>query len=696
MSMRVLRLFQPQPTLSDKEVSRGLSMMTLEGMASNGFSGITTSGFLVAFALALGANNFQIGILAAIPFILQLIQIPTILLVEKLRWRKAIAVSTWTVAQLLWFPMALIPVFTKVPGAGAISLLLVIMAVRSVFSAVTNCSWNSWVRDLVPRGILGRFFGRRLALSTAVAAVFVLGAAFFVDYWGGQVPQESAILGYTYALLFGAFFLGLASPLFMSFQPEPLMQTAMGDQPSLWKMVIMPLRDRNFRQLMRFLLFWSIALNIAVPFFAVYMLKQLGLSLSTVIGLSVLGQFFNILFLRVWGPLVDRFGSKAVLSLSASLYLLVILGFTFTGIPERYFLTFPLLIILNIFAGIAGAGVSLTIGTIGFKLAPQERSASYLAGASLATNLGTGIGPLLGGLLASFFSSRKLTLDLTWIDPHKMIHLGVINLAGFDFLFILTFIVGLITLNMLAALREEGEAGKEVVLGELRSRTRSTLRSVISVTSPNFVNMFPLSFLNRVPGMDVAIGVTAYQLADTAKAVTVAALHGGRTAMKVARALQDGLDRLWETGTAPPQHDSEVARQAARGALHAADEAPVGNENLAGPAVIGIVRALDEAHVNPYDAIRGAAYGVVEGAKETGTDLGRAATDAINGARETAKELNLKEGEAVQQAGRGALNAAQKFGSSAVARITEVLSEELTADRSTPEKDKGDDKSAGE
>ena len=76
-------------------------MQTFEGMASLGFFSITTSGFLAAYALALGANNLQIGILAATPFITQLLQIPIILLVEHLKRRKVIAVPSWFLAQAL-------------------------------------------------------------------------------------------------------------------------------------------------------------------------------------------------------------------------------------------------------------------------------------------------------------------------------------------------------------------------------------------------------------------------------------------------------------------------------------------------------------------------------------------------------------------------------------------------------------------
>ena len=339
---------QPKAQLSHKEISHGLRMMTFEGMVSLGFFSITTSGFLAAFALALGATKLQIGILAALPFITQPLQIPTILLIERFRKRKPIMLLTWTLAQLLWFPMALIPVFIHAPGAWAITLLLILMGIRGMFAAVANCSWNSWVRDLVPQTILGRVYSRRFALSAIVAVVFSISAAFFVDYWGDRNPDDTAIYGYTIVILFGALFLGMMSPVFMTQMPEPMMRPTDDGQPSLLKTIALPFRDKNFTQLIKFLLFWGFASNLAIPFFAVYMLEVLQLPLSTVIMMSVVSQFFNVIFLRVWGPLTDRFGSKVVLSLSASLLLLVILGWTFTAMPERYVLTIPLLVVLHI------------------------------------------------------------------------------------------------------------------------------------------------------------------------------------------------------------------------------------------------------------------------------------------------------------------------------------------------------------
>ena len=679
--MSPFRFLKPKPTISDQELTTGLRWLTWEGTVSLGFNSITTSGFLAAFALALGANYLQIGILAAIPFIMQIFQIPAIWLVERIRQRKVIAVTSWFPAQLIWFPIALIPIFILVPSETAIFLLLVLVAVRGLLNAVCNSAWNGWIRDLVPQTILGRFFSKRLSFATLAGMVFSLGAAFFVDYWRGHVPGENMILGYTYVLLFGALFLGLASPVFMSLMPEPLMQPIPGSQPSIGQRLTAPLRDSNFRRLMQFLLFWGFASNLAIPFFAVYMLVRLGLPLSWVIALSVLSQLFNIFFLRVWGRFVDRFGNKAVLTLCASLYLLVILGWIFTTMPERYFLTMPLLVLLHVFAGIANAGVTLTVGTIGLKLAPQGEATPYLAGVSMATNLGAGLGPLLGGLLADFFSARQLNLTFTWIDPVSSIQLPALSIIGFDFLFGIAFIVGLITLGVLSRIREEGEVGREVLLESLFFPTREFSRPMSSVPAYNLLCNFPFGFLKRVPipGLDVAFGVTAYQIAEMSRAATLTAVRGRRLTKKLAKALESGLNGIWKTREEVKEHGVEITRQAARGAMHVVDEKPLAVEQLVSPIITGVVKVSSQAGVNPLNGILGASQGVIQGAAETGTDLGDATLQTIEAAKEIAAQTGLSEESAVAKAAEGALQAAEAIGPEAVAQVAESLPEEVLA-----------------
>ena len=674
--------FRPRPTISDSEVASGLRWLTLEGMASLGFFSITTSGFLAAFALALGANNFQIGILAALPFITQPLQIAAIPLVERVRKRKLIAVATWIPAQLLWIPIALIPIFLDIPGAAAVSMLLALLALRGVLAALSNCAWNSWIRDLIPQRILGSVIGRRLALASVAGMVFGLAAAFFADWWQGHATAESQALAYTLPLLFGIFTLALASPLFMTLMPEPLMQPPADPRPSLARTITAPFRDKNYSKLLRFLFLWGLAINLATPFFAVYMLERIGLPLAAVIGFSILSQAFNVLFLRVWGRLIDQFGIKAVLSLCVSLYLLVILGWPFTTMPERYFMTIPLLVILHILAGIAAAGVTLSTGSVGMKLAPQGKTTAYLAGASLAINLGAGLGPLLGGRFADYFSVRQLSLTFSWASPGGSFEFPALNLTGFDFLFGITFILGMFTLTLLGGVREEGEERREVVLDALEAPLRGLSRPLSTVAGLGFLSQFPYGYLRRVPipGVDVALGVTAYQIAEMSRVAALAAQGGRRTATRFGRALEDGLLGLWQLAGQVPQHGGEVALQAARGIIHAVDRtARMDVGDLARQAMLAVVRGLEKSEVDAGDAIRGAGHGVVQGANEVNADVGQAALQAVEAARQVASEAGIDEEVAMAEAARGALDAAAALGPQAVAEVEASIQREVMA-----------------
>lgn len=544
--MKLQNIFQPKTTLSHDEVRRGLRALTWEGMASTGFSSVTSSAFLVAFALVLGASNFQIGVLAGIPFITDLLQIPAVWLVEKLRRRKIIVLVTWFVSLLLWIPIALIPVIMEIPGAGAISMLLGLMAIRGVLNALTNCGWSSWLRDLVPQKILGRYFARRLSLATGVAVVLGLSAAFFLDHWNAG---ESGVLGYTCVLLTGLVFFGLASPALTAFIPEPMMPELASPRPSFAQTIVTPLRERNYRQLMKFLMFWGFASNLAIPFFAVFMLQQLSLPIFTVIALTTVSEVFIVISLRFWGPLADRFGSKTILSLSTSLFLLVILGWVLTAIPGQHVLLVTMLVILHVFTGIAVAGITLTVGTLSLKLAPQGRATPYLAGASLSDSAGTGLGALAGGFLADFFAGRALVLDLSWASPFRSMELDLVQLTGFHFLFALACVIGLITLRTLRSVHETGAARREIVLESLMTETRTAFRQVNPVLELNFLSMFPFSYLRKVPGVDVAIGVTTYHLADIAKLLMqiVPKTIRGLQKKPPLRGLKSNLSRLLDT-----------------------------------------------------------------------------------------------------------------------------------------------------
>ena len=211
-----MNLLSPIPILTERDTSRGTTWLVWEGASTMGFGSIMSSGFIAAYALLLGANNLQIGILAALPFIAQPLQLLQTPIVERVRRRKPLAVIAWATAQAIWLPIALIPVFLSMPGALSVSALLALVGVRAILGTVMIVNRDSWTRDLVPRDHLADFASRRLRYATISSIVIGLSGAFFVDFWSGWSAPDSEILGYTIVIAAGAIFIAMASPIFMA------------------------------------------------------------------------------------------------------------------------------------------------------------------------------------------------------------------------------------------------------------------------------------------------------------------------------------------------------------------------------------------------------------------------------------------------------------------------------------------------
>jgi hypothetical protein len=142
-------MFAAKESLTEQEVQSGLRAVIKDGLASQAMVTFTGGAFLVAYALKLGASNVTIGFLAAIPPLTQLIQIPSIFLVENLRKRRAISIFGSASSRIFWLLIALSPLV--LPLEAGLKFLIIAILLNGAFGAVSNSSWNSWMRDLVPQ-----------------------------------------------------------------------------------------------------------------------------------------------------------------------------------------------------------------------------------------------------------------------------------------------------------------------------------------------------------------------------------------------------------------------------------------------------------------------------------------------------------------------------------------------------------------
>jgi len=485
-------MFKVKESLTEEEIEKGLKAVINDGLASQAMVTFTSGAFLVAFALKLGASNVVIGLLAAIPPLMQLIQLPSIYLVEKLRNRRAITVYASLTSRTLFILIAVTPFLFSTEIT--LSIVIITMILQGGFGAISNTSWGSWMRDLIPEQRLGAFFSQRMRLSMALTIILSLAIAFYLDFWKVRFP-EYELYGYSPLFLFG-FLSGIIGVYYLSITPEPSLKP-LKKKEGLFQMILQPFKDINFKNLLVFSGAWSFAVSLAAPFFTVYMLNRLGLGLSFIIVLTALSQIMNFIFLRVWGKFSDRFSNKSVLAVSGPLFIFSILAWTFTTLPERYLFTIPLLIIIHIVMGISLAGVNLATVNIGFKLAPKGQATSYLAARNIINAIAAGIAPLLGGTFADFFASKELSWTLTWKSPGGELILPTLNFQQWDFFFFFAFLIGMYSIHRLTAINEVGEVEEKVVFQELIAEVRREVRTLSTLGGIRQLVAFPVTIIRH-------------------------------------------------------------------------------------------------------------------------------------------------------------------------------------------------------
>lgn len=460
--------WRPQQSLTEPAVKKGLRYVIGDGLATETMTVFTGGPFMVAMALLLGANNLEIGILAALPTFTNLFQLISIWLVRRYNNRRVISVINSILARL---PLIIIPLIFFIKGTMSMTPVIVFLFFFYFFGSIAGPSWNAWMKDLIPGNILGAYFSRRSSYMQLLNVVLSLTLAFIIDYIKNNYPAQE-LTAYMWMFL-AAGIVGLAGAVILFQAPEP--QSTLSKE-NIFRLLRRPLHDRNFRRLLTFNSAWVFALNIASPFFNVFMMKVMGLSLSYIIALTIVSQLASILTVRIWGAYADKYSNKTIIALCAPIYILSLIAWCFVGIYSRFYMNYGLLVIIHIAMGISTAGINLSLNNIGLKLAPSHESIVYLSAKNIITAAFSSLSPLLGGYLADFFDERSIFVNMQYKGPelHKVLHL--VSLHGFNFLFLIGAGLAFIALEFLFGVKETGEVEKDEVVKMMRSNLRNSLK----------------------------------------------------------------------------------------------------------------------------------------------------------------------------------------------------------------------------
>jgi MFS family permease len=403
-----------------------LRISNIEGCWASLHFTLVSGVFFTAYALFLGANDFQLGLLSAVALLAQVFQIPGAYLVEKTGQRRTMVGWFSVASRILWLPIALIPLFVR---HHAVRAFLILYFLSSIAMNLAAPGWIAWMSALVPAPIRGRYFGMRNRITGIVAIMASIGGGLVVDAF------DRAQQGYAGYLLLDLVAVGGALAAFRMIlrQPDPGYRAE--QLPAMARYLFRPMRDPNYRRLLVFYLYWLFAVSVASPFFNAHLLNHMMWNKTSIAVLGVIGSVTTILCQTMWGRMVDRHGHKPVLMITA--IGIIHIPFYYAFCP--WGLRWPIYL-SQVLGGFFWAGFGLASFSQLIDILPSTQRTMYVAVLSALSGITTFAATTLSGWLAN------LLADFRW----EFMHLTVVN---YQVLFVITGVLRIPALLLLRRIR---------------------------------------------------------------------------------------------------------------------------------------------------------------------------------------------------------------------------------------------------
>ena len=390
------------------KIKNSLRASYWDGVCASVMVGLTQD-YLVPYALALKATVKQIGLLSSLPNLgAALVQLKSADITESLLSRKKITLISVFLQALTLLPILLIPYF---PKDNKPLILIFLVVLFTGFGALSLGPWSSWIAEHIPPNKRGQYFGWRNRVLGGVAVLSALFAGIILQFY-----KENVLLGFLIILIF-ALAARFSSWYFLTRMYEPQFRHS-HDAKFSFPDFLKRARESNFARFVFFVAGLNFCVNLAAPFFVVFMLRDLHFSYLTYTILIIIVPVTTLLLIQRWGRLADRVGNIRVLKFCACFI---------AGLPIPWLICQnPLfLALVQMLGGFAWSGFNLCVINFIFdSVSPAKRTRCFsyfnvingffiCMGALIGGYLAAHAPKLLGYQLLSLFIFSSITRFLT-------------------------------------------------------------------------------------------------------------------------------------------------------------------------------------------------------------------------------------------------------------------------------------------
>ena len=388
--------------------SMGFSM--LASCFGSGFLAVAYGMPLAMFMQSIGASGLVIGLVSTVRQAATVAQIPAALMSENLNSRKSIWLACALTHRALWLVVAAVAAWAA-PHQWWLALSIVaLVGLSDALGNAAAAPWYSWLADLIPLNISGRFWGMRQTVVTAVSLSALAAASVTLDAFRvpatGQATRQGFGIVFAIAALFGI------ADIFVHLMVRDPQSVRVPRETATHKRILAPLWNPDFRLLTLALGVWAIAWAMVNAFAPIYLKRDFGLSYTQIASLGIASGLGAVITSYLAGHLVDKVGAKrlAVVLAAATPVPNVVWFFLDRSVVHVGVFAFPQPVVLLVAASLASGMCTSSMYLCQVRLAAEL---SEVRGRTLSiavhwssVGLLSAIGPITGGLLMDHFPAH--------------------------------------------------------------------------------------------------------------------------------------------------------------------------------------------------------------------------------------------------------------------------------------------------
>ena len=168
------------------QLSMGMRASIVEGMFALMLAAFTCGSVMTGLALSLGATAVQIGLISGIPPLANLLQVVSPLWIERLKSRRKYVAITAGLNRLL-ICLSVLTIF--LPPSIRVYVFLSLLTLSFICASISSVAWGTWMSEMVPEDIRGRYFAKRNAIINLTYAIMAPLAGKLLDAF----PQSTGV-----------------------------------------------------------------------------------------------------------------------------------------------------------------------------------------------------------------------------------------------------------------------------------------------------------------------------------------------------------------------------------------------------------------------------------------------------------------------------------------------------------------------